>query len=143
MSLLCCTGSPGEEGKTPLDNIKSREGNPPQKPPAQIKAACTNSLRNLFLAVFYLFKRNNLYKLFRNCLRKLWFYFGGWFFGGVGFPLDDSIDPVEKFHWRTADFCPLSWSNATCFFRISLFFFCPLLFFLSAFPYLPGILRVR
>ena len=68
----------------------------PKKPPTQTKSLCTNSLRKLFLLVFCLFKgetkkkKDSLYKLFRNCLRKLCFYLGAWFFG-VGLPFTSLV----------------------------------------------------
>ena len=51
-----------------------REGDPPKKPPTQIKRVCTNSLRKLFclFSAYFKGKRgDNLYKLTRNCLCKL------------------------------------------------------------------------
>ena len=67
----------------------SREGDPPKKPPTQIKTVCTNSLRKLFcLFSAYLKgeKRDSLHKLSRNCLRKLFvqtvFIWVGGFLGG-------------------------------------------------------------
>ena len=55
----------------------SRAGDPPQKPLTQTKTVCTNSLRKLFLPVSAYLKGkrgDSLYKLSRNCLRKLCFY---------------------------------------------------------------------
>ena len=53
----------------------SREGNPLKKPPTQIKTVCTNSLCKLSFCLFLLILKgkggDSLYKLFRNCLRKL------------------------------------------------------------------------
>ena len=54
-----------------------------QSPITQVKTVCTNSLRKLFGAVFCLSCRergDSLYKLFRNCLRKLCFYLGRCFY---------------------------------------------------------------
>ena len=67
-----------------------REGDPPKKPPTQKKTVCTNSLRKLFclFSAYLKGKRgDNLYRLSRNCLRKLFvqtvFIWVGGFFGWV------------------------------------------------------------
>ena len=70
----------------------SKGGNSPQKTPTQIKTICTNNLCTLLLVVFRLFtgeRTDNVYKLFRTCLRQLCFYLGRCFFlgGGGEFPL--------------------------------------------------------
>ena len=44
-----------------------REGNPPKKPPTQIKTTCTNNLHKLFLPVFCLFKRDKGGTICANC----------------------------------------------------------------------------
>ena len=70
-------------------SLLSREGDPPKKPPTQIKTVCTNSLRKLFClfsAYFKGKKGDSLYKLSQNCLRKLFvqtvFIWVGGFLGG-------------------------------------------------------------
>ena len=78
--------------------LLSREGDPPKKPPTQIKTVCTNSLGKLF-CLFFMFvlkgKGDNLYKLSRNSLRKLFvqtvFIWVGVFWGGSS--LHDSLLP--------------------------------------------------
>ena len=60
-------------------------------PLSQKKHPNKNNLHKLFLPASAYFKGkrgDNLYKLFRNCLRKLFFYLGGCFFGG-GSPLHE------------------------------------------------------
>ena len=86
-------GQAGSVSATCLCNrlgcLSLREGDPPKKPPTQIKTVCTNSLHKLFclFSAYFKGKRgDNLYKLSRNCLRKLFvqtvFIWVGDFLGG-------------------------------------------------------------
>ena len=95
-SILCiCSSQAGSRGRSmrsPLHELwrslakfdelfKGRQ--PTQKTTHPNKNSLCKQFAQTLLPLFCLFYRekgDNLYKLFRNCLRKLCFYLGGWFF---------------------------------------------------------------
>ena len=82
---FCKAPPPSKKLLVFVSGNNSREGDPPKKPPTQIKTVCTDSLRKLFClfsAYFKGEKGDSLHKLSRNCLRKLFLF--GWvvFLGG-------------------------------------------------------------
>ena len=71
--------------------LVSREGDPPKKPPTQIKTVCTNSLRKLFclFSAYFLRERGTVCThcpeiVCANCLCKLFLF--GWVVFWVGLP---------------------------------------------------------
>ena len=78
---------------TPIlrESLNSREGDPPKKPPTQIKTVCTNSVRKLFclFSAYFKGKRGAICIncpeiVCANCLCKLFLF--GWAVFGVGLP---------------------------------------------------------